>query len=290
MKVTAKLATAFALGAAISAALLTVLPTSRVPLIRESGSDKPANTDDPNLERKQPLSGSALEPLDKIVLVERSVEAFPAGYLLLISIIQSVALGLLLTQAVPIIFGSATAIGAIAAASKTVTLFGFLVIISYEYLWFIGMMRWTSTFRDALIPYAIGVAEIIPCLTLDRSLSWWIATTMIPIISGGALFNTISRLDLRAFAGESAVSVYRTLRLLTWRTIMCCGIIVTIGSIGSVLVALGALHGIALSVAPIALVLPGLIAVGFSEKSLNYVYDAYGISRRPVFLTRQHRP
>jgi len=106
------------------------------------------------------------------VLIGRSVEAFPAGYLLLISIIQSVALGILLTGAVSDVSDLAGALQSIAVISKTVTLFGFLVVISYEYLWLIGMMRWASTFRDALIPYAIGVAEIIPCLLLSQSLSW----------------------------------------------------------------------------------------------------------------------
>jgi hypothetical protein len=282
MNVTGKLASAFVLGAALSAALLKARPTSHSLLVRVP-SDKPAN------EGARPeigclIPGSVLKPLNTQVLIERSVEAFPAGYLLLISIIQSVALGILLNSAVIDTSHSPPVLSSIAVMSKTVTLLGFLVVISYEYLWFIGMMRWASTFRDALIPYAIGVAEIVPCLMLNQSLSWWIATTLIPIVSAGALFNTISRLDSRAFPGEHDVS--GILRLLAWRTIMCCGLIAGIGTVGSALIALGALHGIALSLAPMAIGIPALMAVGISEKALNHIFKTYGISRKPPLSIR----
>ena len=185
MRTGAKLATAFVLGAAVTAALIKA---------RTDREDRPEAG---NLGSASTLHvpGNALQPLSTEVLVRRSIEAFPAGYLLLISIIQSVTLGLLLTEAVDLIAKSVPLIEVISTLSKAVTLFGALVIISYEYLWFVVMMRWASTFRDTLIPYAIGVTEIVPSLILDRSLAWWIAATAVPTVAGAALFNTITRLD-----------------------------------------------------------------------------------------------
>lgn len=285
MNMNAKLATAFALGAAITAGFAKVRARRHRTLTFKPGSDNPANTDYTNTERYRHFPGNALEPLDTEVLVRRSIEAFPAGYLLLISIIQSVALGILLTQTVTVLNRPESAIEVIAIVSEAATLFGALVIISYEYLWFVVMMRWASTFRDTLIPYAIGVCEIIPSLIIGKSLPWWIAATVVPVICGAALFNTITRLDLRAFVDKPAI--YQTVRLLLWRIIICCGAITAIGVIGSILIARGALHGIVLSLAPIALILPAFVAVGINEKSLNYVFEDYGISRRP--WPRQHR-
>lgn len=285
MNRTAGLATAFVLGTAVSAAFLKARPARRSLSTCEPRSDKPGDTEAPSLGEGRLISGSVLKPLSTQVLIERSVEAFPAGYLLLISIIQSVALGILLTGAVTGVSDSVSTLQSIAVISKTVTLFGFLVVISYEYLWFIGMMRWASTFRDALIPYSIGVAEIIPCLMIDQSLSWWIATTIIPVICAGALLNTIMRVDPGAFEKEidGKREVPGMLRWLTWCTIMCCGSMAAVGATFSILVALGALHGIALSLAPIAIGIPALTAVGVSERKLNRIFRKYGISRKPPF-------
>jgi hypothetical protein len=232
MNRTAGLATAFVLGTAVSAAFLKARPICRSLSTREPRSDGPGDTEAAGLEEGRLIPGSVPKPLSTQVLIERSVEAFPAGYLLLISIIQSVALGILLTGAVTGVSDSASALQSIAVISKTVALFGFLVVISYEYLWFIGMMRWASTFRDALIPYSIGVAEIIPCLMLGQSLSWWIATTIIPVICAGALLNTITRLDPAAFEKEldGNHEVPGILRRLTWCTIICCGSMAAVGT------------------------------------------------------------
>jgi hypothetical protein len=285
MRTSSKLAAAFALGAVAAAAFLKVGDRRReLPVLRLSPA--PPNSGSPSPTRVPHVPGNALQPLDTEVLVARSIEAFPAGYLLVISIIQSVTLGLLLTEAVPLTAKSANLIEVVATLSKTVTLFGAIVIISYVYLWFVVMMRWASTFRDTLIPYAIGVTEIVPSLILDRSLAWWIAASVVAATAGAALLNTITRLDLRAFDNDS--TIYGAVRLLLWRIIVCCVGIVAIGLIGSILLSLRILHGMVLAVAPLALILPALMAVAINEKSLNLIFATYGISRRPLLWPRQH--
>jgi|ERR1700733_6896130 len=279
MKTNVELATAFALGAAAAATIFKARSDRRRKSEHKSACATP-DTDYRNRIEVPPIPGNALEPLNTDVLVKRSVEAFPAGYLLLISIIQSVTLGLLLTAAVTLLAKPITPVHFIAIVSKTATLFGALVIISYEYLWFVVMMRWASTFRDTLIPYAIGLSEIIPCLMLDQSLSWWVAATAIPAASGAALFNTITRLDRRAFIDKP--DVYRRVRLLLWHIIMCCIAIVIIGITASILLYIGVLQGILMALAPITLILPALLAVGINEKGLNSIFEAYGVSRRPL--------
>ena len=47
-------------------------------------------------------------------------------------------------------------------------LFLCVVIVSYEYIWFLTIMRWTPRFSDTLIPLALGVTEIIPIFLLLR--------------------------------------------------------------------------------------------------------------------------
>jgi len=285
MKPSAKLATAFMLGAATAAALFKVRVDKQRSSSRKSAAIE-SNTVNDNSREAQLVPGNALEPLSTGVLVRRSIEAFPAGYLLLISIIQSVALGLLLTEAVSLLTKPASTIQIITIVSQAATVFGALVIISYVYLWFVVMMRWASTFRDTVIPYAIGVTEIVASLILGRSISWWIAATVVPAVCGAALFNTITRLDPRAFIDKPAM--YHTVRLLLWRIIMCCAAITAIGVTGSILLYHDVLHGVPAALAPLSLILPAFVAVGINEKSLNSVFASYGITRRPLFWPKRH--
>jgi hypothetical protein len=41
-----------------------------------------------------------------------------------------------------------------------------ILIVSYQYIWFSTVMRWTPTFLDTLVPYALGAAEIIPAILI----------------------------------------------------------------------------------------------------------------------------
>lgn len=54
-----------------------------------------------------PPRGRAIEPMTRAVLIRRSLETFPAGYLTIIGIIQGVALGILVEQAHPLILDAA---------------------------------------------------------------------------------------------------------------------------------------------------------------------------------------
>jgi hypothetical protein len=58
---------------------------------------------------------------------------------------------------------------------------------------------------------------------------------------------------------------------------------VAVGTTFSILVALDALPRIALSLTPITIGIPALIAVGVSEKNLNRIFEKHGISRKPPF-------
>jgi hypothetical protein len=41
-----------------------------------------------------------------------------------------------------------------------------ILIVSYQYVWLSTVMRWTPTFLDTLVPYALGAAEIIPAILI----------------------------------------------------------------------------------------------------------------------------
>jgi len=109
-----------------------------------------------------------LEPLTRDVLVRRSLATFPDGYLNHISIIQGVALGLLIQQAFVAITSDKYSEYRIGILGEATLLFLCVVIVSYEYIWFLTIMRWTPRFSDTLIPLALGVTEIIPIFLLLR--------------------------------------------------------------------------------------------------------------------------
>jgi hypothetical protein len=47
-----------------------------------------------------------------------------------------------------------------------------ILIVSYQYIWFSIVMRWTPTFLDTR-PYALGVAEIIPAILIASRFRRW---------------------------------------------------------------------------------------------------------------------
>ncbi|MFB9444588.1 hypothetical protein Dvina_07715 [Dactylosporangium vinaceum] len=120
------------------------------------------------------IRAGILEPLDTDTLVRRSIEIFPQGYLMIISIIQGVALAAIVSESTRYISSISPTAMAPALAQSALNLAG-LIIVSYEYLWFTTIARWAPTFRDTAIPFALGVAEIVPAYLLQRPVAWWIA-------------------------------------------------------------------------------------------------------------------
>ena len=48
-----------------------------------------------------------------------------------------------------------------------------IVILSFEYSWFVGIFRWSPKFWDIFIPFFLGIMEINPLYFLDNPKLWW---------------------------------------------------------------------------------------------------------------------
>lgn len=229
--------------------------------------------------------GGALEPLDRPTLIRRSVETFPQAYLMNISIIQGVALSVMTVETVNFIKTAGPDLRLPSLAQSVFSLAA-LIIVSYEYLWFTTVMRWTPTFRDTALPVVLGVGEIIPPLLLGYTTAWWIATAAFAMLGGVAFFNTVSRLRVEMFPNH--VASYRAIRRLLLRLATICVCISGAAVTVALLVDPHRDHAAAIStVAPCVIILVGAVTIiGYSEAVLNRVYADYEISRRPPMFDR----
>jgi len=136
------------------------------------GYDK---SSDPNLNPvwyehgEQPVRGDAIQPLTRDVLIRRSLEVSPNGFITIISIIQGVALALLAQNTFP----RATLL----VGLQSIALLLVFVSVFYYYLTMSVLVRWAPSFLDCFLPFAIAGLEIPPTFFLGDVNSWctWLA-------------------------------------------------------------------------------------------------------------------
>ncbi|WP_433087489.1 hypothetical protein ACQP1P_16190 [Dactylosporangium sp. CA-052675] len=263
-----------------------VAATVPAPKNSTSAPPPPKRENDPPADR---IRAGILEPLDTETLVRRSVDNFPQGYLMIISIIQGVALAAIVSESTRYVSSVSSHAITPALAQSILNLVG-LIIVSYEYLWFTTIARWAPTFRDTAIPFVLGVAEIVPAYLLDRPTAWWIAFATFALLGAGAFGNTLLRLNPELFLedGESYTKVRRLLRVLMLMSTLgtCTGLAATY-----LLIELP--HSLAPWITTIAAAIivaaDASVMIGYSERVLNDVYDAFGVGRRPPFFQKFHR-
>ena len=239
-------------------------------------------------------SDQVLEKLDRNVLLRRTLDTFPAGYLTVIAIIQGVALGIWLENVV----------GPALAPTHRWVLIGqgvaglsCIIVASYEYLWFTTIMRWTPTFLDTLVPYVLGVAEIIPALLLSRFTWWWLFMVILMTTGGLAFVHTMYRSSYLMFDNSNRSSrrsapdsrqIYNRLQRLLYMLIGCCAVAAAIGY--SLFFAGFRQHSAdTLDQRLLPWVITGLaILIGvISELQLKAFYNDYGLPRQ---LRIRHSP
>lgn len=228
-----------------------------------------------------------LEPLTKEVLIRRSVETFPSGYLNNISVIQGVALGGLILNTVHAWPSDAISSEAALLLGQATFLFMGILVVSYEYLWFLTVVRWTPTFRDTLVPLVLGVSEIVPQFFLRGGTTWWTSTSIFVLVGAAAFFNTITRLEPELFSSDGR-EAFREVRTVLWRLMMCCiGTSLFAGTIAWST----AFHEVRLvsMIAAWALGTALFVVVSLSEHALDRVYAIFEIERRPKKSDRKRR-
>src|SRR6185437_13297607 len=136
-------------------------------------------------------------------------------------------------------------------------------------------MRWTPTFLDTLVPYLLGVAEIVPVLLLDRFKWWWICTVVLFAVGGLAFWHTIWRSssdmfeDPRPAAQSSRDSHlgYRDLLRLLWKLVWSCAAMTAVGIVIYVLMINFRVPGWIHAVLPWIVTLSASVIVLLSELS-----------------------
>lgn len=238
-------------------------------------------------ERRRDQPGDILEALTTEILRKRTVDIFPAGYLTVMAIIQGVALGLLLQQLLGAggVFESQHPVILI---SQGIASFLAIVVASYEYLWFTTIMRWTPTFLDTLVPYLLGVAEIVPVLLLGRFRWWWICTVVLFAVGGLAFWHTIWRSspgmfeDPRPAAQSSHGSHpgYPGLLRLLWKLVGSCAAMTVVGVVIYILMINVRVPSWTDAVLPWIVTLSASVIVLLSELSLRKFYRGYSLPWR----------
>jgi hypothetical protein len=143
------------------------------------GESEPAVADGP---AHAPHRGDALESLTKQLLVQRSLELSPTGYLTIISIIQGVALALLAERTIPHL---SWLVGVQAFAVLIM-----LVFVFYFYMAMTVLLRWPPSILDALLPFVVGALEIPPAFFLGRSFPWSVCAGVFFTAAVGGLIIT----------------------------------------------------------------------------------------------------
>ncbi|MFD0516859.1 hypothetical protein [Paractinoplanes durhamensis] len=118
---------------------------------------------------EQPARGEAIQALNRDVLIRRSLEVSPNGFITIISIIQGVALALLAQNTFP----KPTFLVAV----QGIALLLVFVTVFYYYLTMSVLIRWAPSFLDCFLPFAIAGLEIPPAFFLGDVSSWctWLA-------------------------------------------------------------------------------------------------------------------
>ncbi|MCU7726368.1 hypothetical protein ODJ79_21780 [Actinoplanes sp. KI2] len=129
-------------------------------------------------EVKDAGRGEAIQGLTRDVLIHRSLEVSPNGFITIVSIIQGVALALLAQNT----FEKPSVL----VVAQSVALMMIFVVVFYFYLTMSVMLRWAPSFLDSFLPFAIAGLEIPPAFFLGNAAGWsmWLAALWFVIVAG----------------------------------------------------------------------------------------------------------
>jgi len=122
---------------------------------------------------QKPRRGEGIQPLTDKRIVERSLELSPMVYLTIVSIVQGVALALLVQHLQDEIMQHEMPIATILLQGLALLLI--LVFVFHFYSATSLYFRWPPSFMDAFMPFIIGPFEIVPAFYIGRGLPWSIA-------------------------------------------------------------------------------------------------------------------
>lgn len=167
------------------------------------------------------------DKLDQREFKRRMGESFPSVYLTVISIIQGVALGILGLNSFGYVstLKSQTIENWLSILPYTFLSFLAIVVVSFEYNWFVGVYRWSPKFWDTLIPFSLGLAQIGPLYFLNQPRIWWILNGVFVLVGTIAFVNTLSNCKEDMF---ETINVYKMTKSGVHRDIVLTAALVII--------------------------------------------------------------
>jgi hypothetical protein len=221
---------------------------------------------------------SGVERLSTELLIHRTSDLFPIGYLTLIAIIQGGAFIVALQTAVTVLSSPHLTLPMrTALVGRAVIGVASIIIVSYEYLWFTTVMRWTPSFLDTLVPYVLGIGEVISGQLLLHTFQWWIATCTFLIVAAGAFLHTVARSTRAVFREQPGV--YGILQRLLKNLAACCLIAASWGVVVLIAGKSSGYQGWLNTFAPWIMLPMGIVMVTLTERDLTKSYERYGIPR-----------
>jgi hypothetical protein len=215
------------------------------------------------------VRGEGIQALSHDVLVRRSIEVSPSGFITIISIIQGVALALLAQNTFPH--------PSLLAVVQSVTLLLVFVAVFYFYVTLSILLRWAPSFLDSLLPFAIASLEIPPAFFLGNPVAWsaWLAAFW--FFTFGGLWITTKWSPPSHFGADPAAhhllhSLLRELRIAAAAggfAVQLCGLLALGGHRGwGVIGALAVLATLA-------------VVVARTELRSSQIHARYGVHRPP---------
>lgn len=216
--------------------------------------------------------GEGIQALTREVLIRRSLEVSPSGFITIISIIQGVALALLAQNTFPK--------PSVLTVLQSLTLMLVFVAVFYFYLTMSILLRWAPSFVDCFLPFAIAGLEIPPAFFVGDVVAWnaWLATFWFCTLGG--LWITTRYSPQSHFGNDAAAhrllhNLLRELRLAAG--LGGCGAGLS-GLVAYYFPAAGTVCGFAGTAAVLAAF--GLV-VARTELRASQIHERYGVNRPP---------
>lgn len=151
-------------------------------------------------DQRRPLT----DPLTAGNIKNRFLDGFPHTYLTSIAIIQGVALHILANEVLRD-FRPQGFVDFAPLAYAFLTLM-FMIVVSYEYSWFIALFRWPPALLDSAVPLILGAFEVAPAFFIDPGApgGWWITTGLFLATGVPAFIYTRARCTRGVFAIDAA--------------------------------------------------------------------------------------
>ncbi len=137
---------------------------------------------------------------------------FPGGILTLISIIQGVAFGILVSNLFPLEKENLWPI-----LYSTISIIN-LSIVVYEYMWFVGLFSGHVTIVDIIVVFLLGVFEVAPSYYMkqESAVTWWTLNAIFCLAGILGFTNSIRKTGLINYPDTVRTLLLRNLKINRW--------------------------------------------------------------------------